>query len=381
MPPGLSRQGRHPGHAHRRGHHRRPLTILLVRLRLIGDVVFTTPIIRAVRRRYPDARLLYLVEQAAAPVVAANPHLSTVITVEHRRGWHRVVDDLRLALRLRREAIDVVIDLHGGPRSALLSWMTQAAVRVGYDVPGRSWMYTHAVQRPGGYRPRHAVENQWDLLAPLDSALPVRPDPARDRVEMVVPASARAELDRQLAGRGIAADVPLILIHVSAGNPFRRWPEASFAKVAATLAIARPQAAILITSGPSDAAATERVVEAARRRAETAAARIVEASSLSLWQLRAACDRAELYIGGDSGPLHIAATSVAPIVGIYGPTRPERSAPWRPSEIVSLAAEGAALACRPCDQRHCVTDDYRCLGSIEPEQVLARARAILARTA
>jgi ADP-heptose:LPS heptosyltransferase len=140
------------------------LRILLVRLRLIGDVVFTTPVIRALRRHYPDAQLTYLVEPAAAPVVQANPHLSEVVVVPHTRGWRRIRDDLRLGARLRRERFDMAIDLHGGPRSAWLTWSSRAPVRVGYDVPGRSWMYTRVVARSKTFRPRHAVENQWDLL-------------------------------------------------------------------------------------------------------------------------------------------------------------------------------------------------------------------------
>jgi ADP-heptose:LPS heptosyltransferase len=144
------------------------LNILLVRLRLIGDVVFTTPVIRALRRRFPTANLVYLVESAAAPIVARNPHLSAVWTVPHRRGWRRIVDDLALARRLRGAAFDLAIDLHGGPRSAWLTWATRAPLRVGYDVPGRSWMYTRLVHRPRALGARHSVENQWDLLAAVD---------------------------------------------------------------------------------------------------------------------------------------------------------------------------------------------------------------------
>src|SRR5678816_1493551 len=94
------------------------LTILLVRPRLIGDVILTTPAIRALRRRYPDATLLYLVEALAAPVVAQNPHLSEVLVIRRRRGWRRWLEDLRLARQLRGRRIDVAIDFHGGPRSA-----------------------------------------------------------------------------------------------------------------------------------------------------------------------------------------------------------------------------------------------------------------------
>ncbi len=141
------------------------MRILLVRLRLIGDVVFTTPILHALRRQFPSAELVYLVEPAAAPVVAGNPALSDVVVVPRRKGWRRVVDDLTIARRLRARRFDVAVDLHGGPRSAWFTWLSGAPVRVGYDVPGRRWMYTRVVHRPRELRARHSVENQWDLLA------------------------------------------------------------------------------------------------------------------------------------------------------------------------------------------------------------------------
>ena len=95
------------------------MQILLVRLRLIGDVVFTTPIPRALKRVFPHAHVTYLVEPAAAPVVARNPSVDEIIVVPRRRGMQRAVDDVRLGWRLRRKRFDLVIDLHGGPRSSL----------------------------------------------------------------------------------------------------------------------------------------------------------------------------------------------------------------------------------------------------------------------
>jgi ADP-heptose:LPS heptosyltransferase len=124
------------------------VSLLLVRLRLIGDVVFTTPLIRALRERYPDARLTYVVEPSSAPVVDRNPHLSDVVIAPHRRGWRRLVDDVGLARTLRARRYDVAVDLHGGPRSAWLTWASGAPVRVGYDVSGRSWMYTRVIHLP-----------------------------------------------------------------------------------------------------------------------------------------------------------------------------------------------------------------------------------------
>jgi predicted lipopolysaccharide heptosyltransferase III len=353
------------------------VNLLLVRLRLIGDVVFTTPVIRALRRQYPDARLTYLVEESAAPVVAGNPHLDDVITIRHSRGWRRVVDDWRIGRRLRRRRFDVAIDLHGGPRSAWLTRATRAPVRVGYDVPGREWMYTRIFRRPRHRGPIHSVENQWDLLGTLDAALGAPPEPDRDRVEMPVDAEARVRVDRRLADYGIADRSQVIVLHVSAGNPFRRWPEASFADLASSLASADDRRSVLVTSGPSDHAAAARVVAAARQLSADAAARIVDAEGLSLAELRALMDRAALFVGGDSGPLHVASTSNVPIVGLYGPTLPIRSAPWRPRTIPTASIDAGALPCRPCDQRACVPGDFRCLTGITAAEVRAAAERLL----
>ena len=192
--------------------------VLLIRLRLLGDVVFTTPAVRAIRRRFPDAKLTYLVERAAAPVVLGNPHLDGVIVVERSRGLARLRDDLRLARALRARRFDVVIDFHGGPRGSWLTWATGAPRRIGYTIPGRSWMYTDRIPRTRELRPRHSVENQWDLLAALGVAAP---DPATDPVEMVESVDARARVDARLRDAGVTPATRLIVLHVSAGNRLR----------------------------------------------------------------------------------------------------------------------------------------------------------------
>ncbi len=358
------------------------MNILLVRLRLIGDVVFTTPVIRALRRRYPDARITYLVESAAAPIVATNPHLSDLIVITHRRGWARVKDDIRLARQIRRERFDLVVDLHGGPRSAWLTWASRAPRRIGYDIDGRAWMYTQVVHRPRGLHPRHSVENQWDLLPAVDPGFPPSPTRNDDRVEMPVSEEARTSVLERLKARGVplGGAARLIVVHVSAGNPFRRWPESAFADVAAGLvrqSSGHSDRWVLLTAGPSDHDAVRRVLQAARRLAPDAGGRIVDAGDVSLAQLRALLDSAALYIGGDSGPLHVASTSDVPIVGLYGPTLAERSAPWRPDTIPGTSVDVGTLPCRPCDQRVCAPGDFRCLTHLPAEAVLTAAERLL----
>src|SRR3954471_3574225 len=192
------------------------MRILLVRLRQIGDVVFTTPAVHALRQRFPDAHLSYIVEPAAAPIVVNNPHLNEVIVVPRRGGVRGVLDDLALGRRLRAQRYDLAIDFHGGPRASLLTWLSGAPQRLGYEIAGRSWMYTHRVARPRQLRPRHSVENQWDLLAPLGVA------PAdRSLFPMEMPADTRvmADVSERLARAGLSGDERLVVLHTSAGNP------------------------------------------------------------------------------------------------------------------------------------------------------------------
>ena len=348
-----------------------PMRILLVRLREIGDVVFTTPAIHALRRRFPAAHLAYLVEPAAAPVVVGNPHLDRVIVAPRASGMRGAAADVALGLRLRRERYDLAIDFHGGPRASLLTWLSGARVRLGYEIAGRGWMYTRRVGRARALRPRHSVENQWDLLAPLDIA---PPDPHMCPVEMAVEPDAAARVSDRLRGAGVRDADKLIAVHVSAGNPFRRWPIDHFVELVCALAWAGADHRVIVTSGPSEHVAAEQVVANARARLPPdARGRVLSCGEFSLAELRALFDRAALYIGGDSGPLHIAATTAVPIVGLYGPTLPARSAPWRSGERITLSVDAGDLPCRPCEQRVCEPGDFRCLTSIRPQQVLEAA--------
>jgi lipopolysaccharide heptosyltransferase II len=348
--------------------------ILLVRLRQIGDVVFTTPAIRALRQRFPDAHITYLVEPAAAPIVLHNPYLNEVRVVPRNLGGRGFLADLALGRRLRDEHYDLAIDFHGGPRASLLTWLSGAPMRIGYEVAGRSWMYTRRVARPRALRPRHSVENQWDLLATLDIA---PPDRSRFPVEMATDAQAIASVDARLPPASGGDCV--IVIHVSAGNPFRRWPSGHFVDLIRALVSGGDGRRVVVTSGPSEHDVVDRVIADARSGLDPdAARRVLSCGEFSLAELRALLDRAALYIGGDSGPLHVAATTAVPIVGLYGPTLPVRSAPWRSDGYVTESVDAGPLPCRPCDQRVCEPGDFRCLTAIAPARVAAAAERALA---
>jgi ADP-heptose:LPS heptosyltransferase len=350
------------------------MRILLVRLRQIGDVVLTTPAIAAVARRFPGARLTYIVEPPAAPIVRHNSHLSEVIVAPPARGLSGLLGDLKVGRRLRATHYDLAIDFHGGPRASLLTWLSGAPMRIGYNVRGRSWMYTHVVARPAELRRRHSVQNQWDLLTPLNIAAPTA---ATNPLEMPAEREAARRVAARLTARGVGAGDAIAVVHVSATSAFRRWPAASFVETVATLAA--PGRWVVVTSGPADRAASHHVVEEARQRVSpNDGNRIITGDDLSLTELRALLDRSAVYIGGDSGPLHVAATTHVPIVALFGPTPSERSAPWRDPADPAALLEVDGLACRPCDQRTCIPGDFRCLTGITAERVIAAVDGLLA---
>lgn len=343
-------------------------------MRSIGDVVFTTPLVAALRGRYPAAYLAYVVEPAAAPVVQSNPHLNRVIVVPRQRGFAGTRDIARTALALRRERFDIAIDLHGGARAAWLTLASGAPMRIGYTIAGRRWMYTHVVARAPQLTPRHSVANQWDLLTPL--GLPA-PDPATNPVEMPLDATATARVDARLASAGVPGDAPLAVVHVSASNRFRRWPVDSFVAVIAALARRDTRRRVIVFSGPAEADTTGRITRAARAELGPLAHLVPEIGEFDVTELRALIARAAVYIGGDTGPMHIATTTTAPIVAIIGPTLNERSRPWRDPAHFGVVLDPGPLPCRPCHQRQCAPGDFRCLTAITPERVIDAAERAL----
>ncbi len=247
-------------------------------------------------------------------------------------------------------------------------------MRIGYDMPWRSWIYTHRVPRSPDLFPRHSVLNQWDLLAPLGIG-PCTPE--HDPVEMRRrPSQRRPGRDDGLARLCHHSDHRLVVVHVSAGNAFRRWPEESFVTM-------------ILGAGPTRSPPAHcHHVRAIRRRRRTARQRGCPTTAFDpgiaapphrLEPRRAS--RAHCPCGGvhwgRQRPAALASTTGTPIVALLGPTLPERSRPWRDPRLGAEMVDAGPLPCRPCDQRRCIPGDFRCLTRITPDQVLAAVERVL----
>jgi heptosyltransferase-1 len=329
---------------------------LLIRLRRTGDIVLTTPAVAALRNAYPQAYLTYVVEEPFARLVQGHPHIDKVAVLSPRAGRREL---LGLVRRVRGERCDAVLDFHGGPRASLLTLLSGARTRVGYAVKYRRFIYNRQVPRAYEGGPVHSAVNHLNLVKALgvDVGEPPPlslPDPTPEE---------RGHVDGLLRDAGPGKQV---ILHIAAGNRFRDWGAGNFARLSVLLE-SLPGVRVVLAGGAGDLEAEKEVRKLAGRAFPSLVGR------LNLIELREAVRRAALFVGPDSGPMHIAASTPTPIAAVFGPTLPAVFAPWKARAVI-LQSD---LDCRPCRQRKCATGDFRCLSDVTPERVFEACKRFL----
>src|SRR5579885_1292580 len=279
--------------------------LLVPQTSFLGDVVLTTPLLRALRARLRPAHLTVLVRPEAAPLLAGHPDVDRVL-VDDKRGRDRGVAGLvRTAVRLRRERFDLAVSPHRSLRTALVLAAAGIPHRVGFrDGPGAALYHVRVPRDPS----RHAVERNLALLAPFGGAsgaprlhLAVDPEAAR-RVAALLP-----------PGAG-----PLVGIAPGSVWATKRWTVEGFARVAA--ALVADGARCVILGAAEDRARAEAI------RAQSGGRAVVLAGRTDVAGLVALIDRLSLLIGNDSAPMHVASARGVPVVAVFGaPTRRARA--------------------------------------------------------
>ncbi len=304
-----------------------PSSILAVRLQGLGDVLMTTPALRAARRAWPDARLTMLVGRQAAPAVASNPHLDEVVTVDERLFFgRRLLGLLGLARRLRRRRFDLALAFSRSP--ALRVWLALAGVRRVRVLPPRTDEPAPAIWEAAPYE---AEEN----LALLDSA-------ARGHgtaMDFVIPAAAHARAEALLAPLG---GRPVLVLAPGGGEnaawriPQKRWPAARFAELADAAREGWGMAAVVV-GGASDGARVREMAARARHP-------VLDATAESLEVAAGLVARAALLATNDSVAMHLGLILGTPFVALFGPTNPRAVLPREGRYRVVRAG----VACSPC---------------------------------
>lgn len=331
--------------------------ILLSRLRFMGDVILTTPLIRQMRRLFPEARLAYLTDERFAPLLEHNPHLNDIIAVRTQRAdsfFQNALATTRLMRYLRRQKFDLTIDLFGNPRTALQCWITGAPTRVGGDFRGRRRLYTVLV--PQDNQLRTAIAFHWRSFSALGLAL------GDNRTEVFLSDAERRWAKEYLSSKGVSLNRPIIGLHPGATWPNKRWPAQKFGDVAKHLS--RDGIQIVITRGPNEREFAEAVVQSAG----DAAPQLIVLDVLHLRQLAAVLGQLSVYVANDCGAMHLAVAVGTKTLGIFGPSQPEIWFPYsREDGHLSLVE---SVDCRPCHKDYCPLGTLACLENLSPSRVV-----------
>lgn len=339
-----------------------PLTprILIVKLSSLGDVIHALPTLEALRMLYPRGRLVWLVEEAQAPLLAGHPALDEVWAVprlnlgktgsggDPRTMW-------RVARRLWSEPFEVVIDLQGLMKSALWVALARSPRKVGYDRT-RELSYLVLTEPLPPYDPEaHAVRRYLNLARHLGAPA----GPPRFRLGLPLSADVGHFLP-PAEGR------PVAVLHPGARWPTKLWPAAYWARLADWLAREHGLQVVITGSGADQGLVRDIIAQA-----EVPPLNLAGRTTLA--ELAAVLKKARLAVTADTGPMHLAAALGTPVAALFGPTAPWRTGPFGDGhEIVRLG-----LPCSPCFRRQC--PEPRCLTELPVAAAQASVEKILVR--
>lgn len=354
-------------------------SVLVIVTRQIGDVLLTTPLVRQARVLWPAARIDVLGFQGTLGMLAGNPDIDQRIEVPQRLGFAGTRSLLR---RLWRQ-YDLALIADPGDRAHLIGWIASATRAGMLPVQNSSnwWkrrLLVHPVSTAGDQGATHVAAEKLRLVEPwLD---PGRPAPAP---RLVAPAG--VPLPESL----INALLPgYVVMHAPSMWPYKQWPLEHFRDLAVRLAAAGRQVVLTGGPGPQDRECIAAIQGAG------ADYMLVDAGTLTFSELSTLLREAALYIGPDTSISHLAAACGTPVLAIFGPTNPQRWAPWPGGERVRFERRAlrqtvghvtllqADLPCVPCGRAGC--EDHRhsrseCLPAILPARVAQEALKLLAR--
>lgn len=351
----------------------RPLRLLLVRLSALGDVLHALPTLAALRRRLPAARIDWVVEDRAAGFLSGRQDLTRIVVFPRSRLAGGGPRARGRALRafwsdLRAEHYDAVLDLQGNFKSGAIARAARASWRYGWD--RRAAREANQVFHQRHYLPPSGAGSKVERNLALAGAVLGEPL-AYAAPPMPVDPQAR-QAARVLCEAAGLPHAGAVLLHpgTSGFGAFKRWPAPHYGALARRLAAAGH--AVGVTHGPG-----EHELALTVARASGGVARPLAPGDLAV--LAEVLRAARLVIGGDTGPLHLAALLGTPLLGVFGPKDPRTYGPYglradgTPGPLAVVVQQD--VACRPCSLRRC--DAPLCLTTLEPDRVFAQARRLL----
>jgi 3-deoxy-D-manno-octulosonic-acid transferase/heptosyltransferase-1 len=345
------------------------VNILLVKLSSIGDVVHTLPSLAALRKRFPEAHITWVVEEESLDIVQGNPRVDRIL-VSGRKRWARNLaqgrrigetagEAVRFLRDLRDRRYDVVIDFMGLLKSAVLVFLSRGKRKLGYDSMQEmsGLFYNEKIPEDMG---RHAVDRYLDFARHLGA------DVTEPEFYLHIPEDSARRADALLREGGVDPEAPFVVLSpMSYAGETRLWEDDRFAALGDRIVrdLGRPA----VITGHATGGRIDRIAAAMEEKALNLENRTTLKELAHLYR------RASVVVTPDSGPMHIAAAVGTPVVALFGASEPARTGPYGGIHTVIRSH----LPCSPCFRKTCET--RQCMKDITVEMVLEAVRAEASR--
>ncbi len=343
--------------------------ILIVKLSSIGDVVHSLPTLKSLRDTYPSAHIAWVVEEKSKDVILDNPLLDEIIIFEKER-WKKTLfkskntrdsikDIFAFSSLLRQKKFDVAIDLQGLLRSSFITFFSGAKIRLGYqDSREFSHIFYNLKIKPASV-PQHAVDRYLFVAKFLGA------DTSRVEFPLFVRDEEKIYAKEIFNSHGIKKEDITVGLNPGASILHNQWRWENFAKLGDILQ-EKYKAKIILFGGPQDINAAREIYNIMKTKP------INLAGLTTIKQLASVISFCNLFVGNDTGPMHIAVAMGVPVVAIFGPADPSRTGPYGKKHKVVYKK----LPCAPCF-RHPTCTDYKCMNIITVEDVLGRIEELI----
>jgi len=346
-----------------------PKNILLIKLRHHGDMLLSTPAINALRQRYPQANIDVLLYKETRPMLEAHPAIRQLHFIDRNwkkeGGWQKFRHEMRLISAVRACHYDLVINLADQWRSAIITGLSGANVRIGFAFHKRDnvlWRRMHnQLVSTANHNQLHTVEQNMAALTPLGISA------AGAKASMHFSAADWQKVQDMLAQHAVSA--PFIVVQPTSRWQFKCWEDDKVAQVID--ALTAEGRTVVLTAGPDQ----KELAMIANIQSLCRSHNVVSlAGQLSLPQLAALINAAQLFIGVDSAPMHMAAALETPCLALFGPTKLQHWRPWGENNRVIWAGDYGPL---PSPDAIDTNTQQRYLSAIPVEDVVAAARSFL----
>jgi lipopolysaccharide heptosyltransferase I len=346
------------------------VNILIVKLSAIGDVIHTLPALNAIRKAYPEARITWLVEEAAYDLVEGHPALDRVLVSKRKRWLKRLRGHLFLSVmkevygfikELRDTHYDMILDFQALLKSGILIALVRGKRKIGFGrgLEHMEYSYLFLNERvPAVSMEHHALTRGLMLLNALGIPTP------EVEYKLSVSNYDRQRLDDLLQQHGLVNPGRFVVVNPVAKWESKLWPNLKFAQLADRI-MAQYDARIVFTGSFEDRLTIHQIRTGMRAPA------VNLAGETTLKMLAALYAKADVVVSTDTGPMHLAVAVGTPVVALFGPTAPWRTGPYGSGNQVVTAGK----ACAPCFKRHCPACD--CMALISVDQVFDAVSRII----